>query len=56
MTRGGFALLGLRAQLAVALNGAADHVWAVSFIVTNIPADPGDLVGLDAHVHRGRVP
>ena len=35
-------------QLALALGGAADHVWAVSFIVTNIPADDGDYVGLEA--------
>ncbi len=35
-------------QLALALGGAADYVWAVSFIVTNIPADHGDLVGLEA--------
>ncbi len=35
-------------QLALALGGAADHVWAVSFIVTNIPADAGDVVGLEA--------
>jgi len=35
-------------QLALALGGAADHVWAVSFIVTNIPANAEDLVGLEA--------
>lgn len=35
-------------QLALALGGAADHVWAVSFIVTNIPANQGDYVGLEA--------
>jgi hypothetical protein len=35
-------------QLALALGGAADHVWAVSFIVTNIPASHRDLVGLEA--------
>jgi len=35
-------------QLALALGGDADHVWAVSFIVTNIPADHGDYVGLEA--------
>lgn len=35
-------------QLALALGGAADHVWAVSFLVTNIPADAGDYVGLEA--------
>ncbi len=35
-------------QLALALDGAADHVWAVSFLVTNIPADAGDYVGLEA--------
>jgi len=31
-----------------ARGGAADYVWAVSFIVTNIPANHGDLVGLEA--------
>ena len=35
-------------QLALALGGAADHVWAVSFIVTKIPADHKDYVGLEA--------
>src|SRR5664280_2910948 len=35
-------------QLALALGGAVDHVWAVSFIVTNIPASHGDYVGLEA--------
>ncbi len=35
-------------QLALALDGELDHVWAVSFIVTNIPADDADLVGLEA--------
>src|SRR5664280_102009 len=35
-------------QLALALGGAADHVWAVSFIVTNIPANHADLIGLEA--------
>ena len=35
-------------QLALALDGAVEHVWAVSFIVTNIPANDGDLVGLEA--------
>ena len=30
-------------QLALALGGAIDHVRAVSFIVTNIPASHGDL-------------
>jgi Transposase DDE domain group 1 len=29
-------------QLALALGGAADHVWAVSFLVTNSPADSRD--------------
>ena len=48
-------------QLALALGGAADHVWATSFIVTNIPADSGDYVGLEAWFsqpdqHRGTVP
>jgi hypothetical protein len=33
-----------RQQLQLALDGVADHAWAVSFIVTNIPthADPAD--------------
>jgi len=35
-------------QLALALDGDLQHVWAVSFIVTNIPANPDDLVGLEA--------
>ena len=35
-------------QLALALGGAAEDVWAVSFIVTNIPASHGDYVGLEA--------
>jgi len=37
-----------RDQLALALDGQLDHVWAVSFIVTNIPADHGDYLGLQA--------
>jgi len=35
-------------QLALALDGDLDHVLAVSFIVTNIPANSADLVGLEA--------
>jgi hypothetical protein len=35
-------------QLALACDGLVDHVWAVSFIVTNIPTDDKDLVGLEA--------
>ena len=35
-------------QLALALGGAAEDIWAVSFIVTNIPASHGDYVGLEA--------
>ncbi len=35
-------------QLALALGGAGEHVWAVSFIVTNIPANDSDYVGLEA--------
>lgn len=35
-------------QLALALDGDLDHVWAVSFIVTNIPANHGDYIGLEA--------
>ena len=36
-----------KAQLTLALEGTATHVYAVSFIVTNIPADdrPGDAAG-----------
>jgi len=40
-------------QLALALGGQADHAWAASFIVTNIPADDGaDIVGLEAWFRR----
>ena len=36
-------------QLQLALDGSVDHVWAVSFIVTNIPADDGpNIVGIEA--------
>lgn len=35
-------------QVALALGGAADHVLAVSFIVTTIPANRGDYLGLEA--------
>jgi hypothetical protein len=35
-------------QLAPALGGAADHVWAVSFLVINIPANDRDYVALEA--------
>jgi hypothetical protein len=36
-------------QLALALGGELDHVWAVSFIVTNIPLyDPADAVRIEA--------
>src|SRR5664279_117032 len=35
-------------QLALALGGAVDHVWAVICIVTNIPASHGDYVSLEA--------
>ncbi len=34
-------------QLRLALNRLVDHAWAVSFIVTDIPADDADLVGLE---------
>lgn len=35
-------------QLALALGGELDHVWAVSFIITNIPHhQPGDAVALE---------
>jgi len=34
-------------QLTLALDGQAEHAWAASFIVTNIPADDGaDIVAL----------
>jgi hypothetical protein len=40
-------------QLALALGGAAEHAWACSFIVTNIPADDGaDIVALEAWFRR----
>ena len=39
-------------QLALALGGQLDHVWAVSFIVTNIPANQPDYVGLEAWFRR----
>jgi len=40
-------------QLALALDGQAEHAWACSFIVTNIPADDGpDIVGLEAWFRR----
>ena len=43
-----------KAQLTLALEGIADHAWAVSFIVTNIPANDGaDIVALE-HWFRGR--
>ena len=35
-------------QLRLALEGELDHAWAVSFIVTDIPADEADFVGLEA--------
>ncbi|MGI9156533.1 MAG: transposase [Marmoricola sp.] len=36
-------------QLALALGGACDHAWAVSFIVTNIPTSTaGDVVEVEA--------
>lgn len=39
-------------QLALALDGAAEHAYAHSFIVTNIPADDGDIAGLEAWFRR----
>jgi len=40
-------------QLALALDGQAEHAWAASFIVTNIPADDGaDIAGLEAWFRR----
>ncbi len=39
-------------QLTLALGGQLDHVGAVSFIVTNIPANRGDYVGLQAWFRR----
>jgi hypothetical protein len=41
-------------QLTLALDGVVDHAWAVSFIVTNIPADDGDGVIAVEHWFRGR--
>ena len=40
-------------QLALALEGVADHAWAVNFVVTNLPADNGaDVVGIEAWFRR----
>ncbi len=39
-------------QLALALDGAAEHAYAHSFIVTNIPANDGDIAGLEAWFRR----
>ena len=39
-------------QLALALDGAAQHAHAHSFIVTNIPADDRDVAGLEAWFRR----
>lgn len=40
-------------QLALALEGVADHAFAVSFIVTNIPAyGDADIVGIEAWFRR----
>lgn len=39
-------------QLTLALDGAAGHAYAHSFIVTNIPADDGDVAGLEAWFRR----
>lgn len=41
-----------KAQLDLALGGAADHVWATSFIITNILADDGDYVGFEAWIRN----
>lgn len=35
-------------QVALASDGELDHVWAVSFVVTSIPADAREYVGLEA--------
>ncbi|MCM3920644.1 transposase [Frankia sp. AiPs1] len=43
-----------KGQLALALEGVADHAWAVSFIVTNIPADDGAGIVAVEHWFRGR--
>jgi Transposase DDE domain group 1 len=41
-------------QLALVLGGDLDHTWAVSFIVTNLPANDGaDIIGIEAWF-RGR--
>ncbi|WP_148043436.1 IS1380 family transposase [Flexivirga caeni] len=41
-------------QLALVLGGEADHAWAVSFIVTNLPTTtPADVVAVE-HWFRGR--
>ncbi|WP_165485557.1 transposase [Protofrankia symbiont of Coriaria ruscifolia] len=43
-----------KGQLALALGGQLDHVWAVSFIVTNIPADDGPGIVTVEAWFRGR--
>ncbi|WP_131770624.1 IS1380 family transposase [Candidatus Protofrankia californiensis] len=43
-----------KGQLTLALEGVADHAWAVSFLVTNIPADePDGIVAVEVWF-RGR--
>ncbi|SBW26305.1 hypothetical protein FDG2_4848 [Candidatus Protofrankia californiensis] len=43
-----------KGQLALVLKGVADHAWAVSFLVTNLPADePEGIVAIE-HWFRGR--
>jgi hypothetical protein len=39
-------------QLTLALGGELDQVWAVSFIVTNLPADDDDIVAIEAWFRR----
>ncbi|OHV41993.1 hypothetical protein BBK14_32010 [Parafrankia soli] len=43
-----------KGQLALALEGVTDHAWAVSFLVTNIPADePESIIAVECWF-RGR--
>ncbi|CAI7973866.1 hypothetical protein FRAHR75_1170021 [Frankia sp. Hr75.2] len=42
-------------QLALALEGVADHAWAVSFLVANIPTDEPDGIGRSSSRRAGDV-
>jgi hypothetical protein len=43
-----------KGQLSLMLEGVADHGWAVSFVVTNVPADEPEGVVAVEHWFRGR--